>query len=175
MGLFFISSAVAALPQSVEMPVHQVSVTAYNAVPAQTKADPSTTANGGPSNPEVVAARSRDLATELPFGTIIAIDSPITDSPNCGLEKVHSRIGYRVITDTMNARIVNTIDILFGIKENYVMPNGVTKNAANVLGICEGVTIRVVGYIDLTRVHDLPKTQAELAALVESGSLALAK
>ena len=35
------------------------------------------------------------------------------------------------------------------------------------MGICKGVTVRVVGFVDI---NHLPKTQAALAALVEKGT-----
>src|SRR5262245_5115403 len=41
---------------------HTVLMTGYNAVPGQTDGDPHTTASGARSNPEIIAARSRDLA-----------------------------------------------------------------------------------------------------------------
>ena len=55
-------------------PGYAVTLTAYNAVPAQTDANPLETASGMFSNPEIVAARSQNLADKLPFGTIIALD-----------------------------------------------------------------------------------------------------
>ncbi len=153
-------------------PNYSVTLTGYNAVPAQTKADPSTTANGGPSNSAVVAARSRDLASELPYGTIIAIDGPTATSTTCGWDSVSPLIGYRVITDSMNERIKNTVDVLFSTKANYTLSDGHKVNASTLLGTC-AVSIRVVGSIDLTHVGDLPKTQADLVALVDNSGLAL--
>lgn len=153
---------------------YSVALTGYNAVPSQTDIDPLITANGGRANALVVAARSRDLAEELPFGTVIAIDGPTgADSANCGFDSVAPLIGYRVITDTMNARISNTVDILFDTKANYLLNDGRTVNASTLLGSCADVSIRVVGHIDLTHVGNLPKTQAELAALVTKPNLAL--
>lgn len=141
-------------PRIPEQPVHTVTLTAYNAVAAQTDDTPFETASGAYSHPAVVAARSVDLAEELPFGTIIEIDgSNIPPNKTCGFDVVAKRIGYRVIADSMNARYTKRIDILFDTK----------TNAANVLGICAGATIRVVGYVNIQRI---PTTQAELAALV---------
>ena len=40
------------------------------------------------------------------------------------------------------------------------------KNAAQVLGICTDVVIRIVGFVDS---NNIPKTQAALAALVTGG------
>jgi hypothetical protein len=42
--------------------------------------------------------------------------------------------------------------------------DGVVMNAADVIGICRGTTVRVVGYVDVNRI---PKTQAELVQLVK--------
>ncbi len=154
------------------MPSYTVTLTAYNAVPEQTSNHPFVTASGAYSNPEIIAARSQDLADELPFGTIIQLDgSNISSDNTCGYNVVVPHIGYRVIGDTMNARYTNRIDVLLDTKTNYIAPNGSVVNAANVLGICKGVTIRVVGHVDI---NHLPKTQAELAAIVEkSGALAV--
>ncbi len=187
MGLLLLSSAAPAANPSPVTPVDppeggafSVTLTGYNAVPAQTKPDPSTTANGGPSNPEVVAARSRDLADKLPFGTIIEITRTATDTASCGFSTVEPLIGYRVITDTMSGRIHNTIDVLFGVHEPIKLADR-TVNASVALGNCDATSIRVVGSLDLTHVDDLPKTQADLAAIVNhsglpaQASLALAK
>ena len=147
-------------------PGHLVTVTAYNAVPGQTDDSPFETASGAYSNPEVVAARSGNLAEEMPFGTIIELDgSTVSSEGTCGIRAVASRIGYRVIADTMNARYTDRIDVLFDTEVNHARPDGRAVNVANVLGICKGVTARVVGHVDI---HRIPKTQAELAALVNS-------
>ena len=160
------ASAVPAHASAPTLPNYAVTLTAYNAVPAQTDSDPFITASGAYSNPEVVAARSRDLKDELPFGTIIAIGGP-TDSNNpCGYDIVAPIIGYRVIADTMNARYTDRIDILFSTKSNYIMADGRVENAGDVLGICKGASVRVVGHIDLTHPNRMPKNQKELAELV---------
>jgi hypothetical protein len=41
-----------------------------------------------------------------------------------------------------------------------------------VFGICKGVTVRVVGFVDI---RHLPKTQAGLAALVKKGTVLAVK
>lgn len=151
------------------IPSYSVALTAYNAVPEQTDENPFETASGMFSNPEIVAARSRNLADDLPFGTIIAFDgsrTPLDDS--CGYEVVASRIGYRVIADTMSARFTDRIDILFAEDENYTNTDGSVVNAATVLGVCKNIDIRVVGRIDMRRP---PHTQSELAAIVKGSSL----
>lgn len=150
------------------IPSHAVTVTAYNAVPGQTDDTPLETASGAYSNPEVVAARSGNLAEAMPFGTIIELDgSTISSGGTCGFKAVSSRIGYRVIADTMSARYSDRIDVLFDAEADHERADGSTMNAANVLGVCKGVTARVVGHVDINRI---PKTQAGLAALVEKGS-----
>jgi 3D (Asp-Asp-Asp) domain-containing protein len=147
---------------------YTVALTAYNAVPEQTKPDPSDTASGAASNPEIIAARSQDLASKLPFGSIIELDgSTVSSRDTCGFDAVAPLIGYRVIEDTMNARYTNRVDVLLGTNANYTMPNGTVLNAAKVLGICKSVTFRVVGHVDI---NHLPKTQAALVALVAKGS-----
>ena len=149
-----------------------VTVTAYNAVPGQTDETPFETASGAYSNPEVVAARSQDFAKELPFGTIIELDgSTITSEGTCGYGVVAPLIGYRVIEDTMNARYTSRVDILFDTKADYKSADGGARNAAEVLGICKGVTVRVVGHVDI---NHIPKTQVELARLVNGSAKALA-
>lgn len=147
-------------------PSYLVTLTAYNAVAAQTDSNPLETASGAFSNPEVVAARSRDLADELPFGTIIEVDGSDASNDACGYGVVHPVIGYRVIADTMNARYTKRIDILLGAKANYTTADKGMKNAAEILGICKGVTVRVVGYVGI---NHIPKTQAELARLISGG------
>lgn len=179
MGFFLLSGASMALPAQAEapstpvVPDYTVTLTAYNAVPEQTDDDPLVTASGAYSNPEVIAARSRNLAAELPFGTIIEIRGPADPQNKCGYGIVSPIIGYRIIADTMNARYTDRIDILFSTGSNYRMKDGRTKNAGNVLGICRGATIRVVGRLDGKRPGRFPKTQGELAALVRGTALAL--
>ena len=179
MGLFLWSGAlVAALPASAAAPdlpknfSYTVAMTGYNAVPGQTDDDPTVTASGSYANPEVVAARSRDLKEVLPFGTIIKIEKVGSSTPNCGLHMVAPDIGYRVIADTMHERIRNHVDVLFATDENLAFGDK-KMNAANILGSCEGVTITVVGHIDITRPSHLPKTQVELARLVHSSRVVL--
>lgn len=180
MGFFLLSSATmathasASVPVAPTLPIYPVTLTAYNAVPEQTDEDPFTTASGTYSNPEVVAARSQDLSKELPFGTIIEIDGPAVQGNSCGYNIVEPIIGYRVIADTMNARYTDRIDVLFDTDSNYTLANGRVKNAGMILGICSGATIRVVGHIDLSHPNHLPKTQSELAALVNGTSKTLA-
>ena len=174
-GLFALSGSTGSLAntnpvvqqQVVPAPVvsissYTVSMTAYNAVPEQTKADPSYTASGAASNPEVVAARSRDLADELPFGTVIRIDAA-TSTPNCGYNAVSGQVGYRVIADTMAERMTNKIDILLD-QAQTVVHSGMSMNPSRVLGLCSGVKISVVGHIDI---NDMPKTQGALSSMIE--------
>lgn len=159
-------------PAAPEKPSYTVALTAYNAVPNQTDDTPFETASGAYSNPEVVAARTRDLADKLPFGTIIEIDGSTSSSgDDCGYDMVAKHIGYRVIEDSMNARLTNRVDVLLGTDINYTSQKGNVRNAADVLGICKGTTIRIVGYVD---VNHIPKTQAELARLVNGSVKALA-
>ncbi|MDP2268374.1 MAG: hypothetical protein Q8K46_04310, partial [Deltaproteobacteria bacterium] len=83
---------------------YQVSLTAYNAVPGQTDSDPFITASGMYSHTQVVAARSRDMAAELPFGTVIRVERSTKDTPSCRFGEVEPQIGYRIIADTMHQR-----------------------------------------------------------------------
>lgn len=145
-----------------------VSMTAYNAVPAQTDGDPHITASGAWTNPEVVAARSQDLGTELPFGTVIKVERAAADSPRCQFGKVEHLIGYRVIADTMHSRWTNKIDILLDQKDT-VQVGAREMNPARAIGVCGGVTITVVGHVDI---NDMPTTQAELHAMFEEPVLA---
>lgn len=147
-----------------------VAMTAYNAVPDQTDGNPLITSIGVYSDPNVVAARSADLASKLPYGTVIEIDST-TSSPSCGYGSVGKEIGLRVIADAMNAKMRNKIDIL--LPQKATMPSGKKANPALVLGICKDVTIKVVGHID---VSNMPRSQAEIALDLDSNSnLAIAK
>ncbi len=175
MGFFFFPGVSVPVPVATPVPpvavqTYGVTLTAYNAVPAQTDSDPFVTASGAYSNPEVVAARSRDLAKELPFGTIIEIRGPASPEHSCGYGIVAPIIGYRVIADTMNARYTDRIDILFSTKSDYALADGSVKNAAPVLGVCGGASIRVVGHVDI---RDIPKTQAGLAAIALGNTFAL--
>lgn len=163
MGFLLLSGSTNAAPAPAAVPTYTVALTAYNAVPEQTDGNPFETASGAYSNPEVVAARSQDLADTLPFGTIIALEGPAAEQNNCGYGVVAPKIGYRVIEDTMNARYTNRVDILLGSEANYATADKGMKNAAEILGICKGVTIRVVGHVDI---NHIPKTQADLAKLV---------
>lgn len=144
-----------------------VKLTSYNAVPAQTDGTPFETASGAYSNPEVVAARSNDLAEKLPFGTIIIIEHT-KDQYTCGYSRVKSLIGYRVIADAMNSHKRNQVDVL--LNQHDTVPLGRKKipvNPSIILGVCNNVTIRVVGFV---AIRDIPQTQARLAELV-SGSV----
>lgn len=174
MGFLLFSSgtpAKAAAPKAPELPRYAVTLTAYNAVPEQTDGNPFETASGAYSNPEVVAARSQDLRDELPFGTIIEIDGSNAAKEKCGYSVVAPLVGYRVIADSMNARYTDRIDILLGTKAEYATTDKGMKNAAEILGICKGITIRVVGYVNINRI---PKTQAALAVMVEGTTKELA-
>ncbi|MDO8566820.1 MAG: hypothetical protein Q7R58_01560 [bacterium] len=173
-GAMSISPSPALAPRALALPLHVVTLTAYNAVPEQTDNDPLVTASGAFSNPEIVAARSRDLAGELPFGTIIEIAGPSAPHNSCGYGIVAPIIGYRIIADTMNARYTNRIDILFDTESNYALANGNVRNAGTILGICSGASVRVVGHVDMKKLGRLPKTQKELAALINGNENILA-
>ena len=147
---------------------YSVRLTGYNAVPAQTDSDPMTTASGAYSNPEIIAARSVDLARELPFGTVIEFVIPETSKAPCGLSSVEYLVGLRVVADSMHPRKRNQIDILFD-NNDVVRLGGKRKNPAVVLGVCKGIEVRVVGYVDI---REIPKTQTELAAQIGTAVLA---
>ena len=142
---------------------YTVKLTGYNALEAQTDADPFTTASGLYSNPEIIVAKSRDL--DLPFGTVIKINPENRKhTGSCGVEVVSEKIGYRVIGDVTHARKSMQIDVLLDHTKPVAF-NGKLLNPSIILGICEGVEIEVVG-----KIHDLknvPKTQKELAKLIE--------
>jgi len=177
MGFFLLSGIQAPIaPTAPTLPSYPVTLTAYNAVPEQTDESPFETASGIYSNPAIVAARSQDLSKELPFGTIVELDieGPAAPDNSCGYNIVKPIIGYRVIADTMNARFTDRIDVLFDTESNYKLADGRTKNAGMILGICKGVTARVVGFINLNKTSRIPKTQAELSALVNGTSKTLA-
>ncbi len=150
-------------------PLYTVSLTAYNAVAAQTDANPGVTASGALSNPEVVAARSHDLAGSLPFGTVIALERTAKDTSRCQYDKVSHLIGYRVIADMTNARFSDRVDIEFPIDTTVSVPGMGSVSAARALGVCDQVTLRVVGKVD---VKNIPQTQAELARLIDGTQLA---
>jgi len=153
--------------------IYSVKMTGYNAVPSQTDDVPDMTASGVYADADVVAARSVDLADELPFGTVIEIDGPPATStdPSCGFELVQPMIGYRVIADSMHSRKRDQIDILFHT-DSSVSVGGTRRNAATALGICKGVTITVVGHIDI---KDMPRSQMQLAQMIGKASFASAK
>lgn len=145
-------------------------LTAYNAVAGQTDSTPFTTASGAFSNPEVVAARSRDLASTLPYGTVIKIERTAADTPNCNFTTVEHQIGYRVIADAMNPRIVNTVDVLLDHHQK-VPYQGRMINPALAVGRCAEVEITIVGRIPVSAI---PATQAELAAMVDGTAAEIA-
>lgn len=183
MGFFILSSVgggIAAEPQTAaklteyashEGPTYSVKMTGYNAVVEQTNADPFTTASGAYSNPNIVAARSVDLADTLPYGTVIAIE-PASPSKSCGISVVDEQIGLRVVADSMHPRKRDQIDIMFD-QNRTVQLGDRSLNPAVVMGICDDVKIRVVGRI---AVSEMPETQKELrTALAEQKALALGK
>lgn len=138
-----------------------VSLTAYNAVPGQTDDNPFVTASGMYSHTDVVAARSRDMATELPFGTVIRLERSAKDTPSCRFTEVEHQIGYRIIADVMHQRWTKKIDVLLD-QHDTVSVEGRIVNPAIALGHCSNVTMTVVGKVDM---KNPPTTQAELAAL----------
>lgn len=151
--------AAAHIPKS-----YTIKLTGYNAVPAQTDDDPFTTASGLYSNPEIIVAKSRDL--DLPFGTVIAIDASNRERNNsCGVELVEDMIGYRVIGDVTHARKSMQIDVLLNERKPINL-NGDYVNPSLVLGICDGVKIKVVGKIN--DLKNVPDTQEELQKLIEA-------
>ncbi|QQG37542.1 MAG: hypothetical protein HYS26_02835 [Candidatus Kaiserbacteria bacterium] len=151
---------------------HTVALTAYNALPEQTDEDPFTTASGAYSNPEVIAARSVDLASELPFGTVIEISTEGSENGSaCGLSLIEDQVGYRVVADSMNPRIKGTVDLLLD-HDNSVQVGKKKVNPARALGRCKNIEIKVLGRID---VKEIPATQAELKRVVSEGTLALKK
>jgi hypothetical protein len=79
---------------------------------------------------------------------------------------VAPHIGYRVIADTMNIRLHKRIDVLFSVRDRYILPGGGTMNAASLLGACPGTQVKVVGFVDIKNPANLPQNQEELAALV---------
>lgn len=176
-GLFLLSGSdaeVAEATKGVQVPAyetHTVLMTGYNAVPGQTDGDPTVTASGARSNPDVVAARSRDLAETLPYGTVIEIVRTKDMNTNCGLPVVEEHLGYRVLADTMHKRKTNQIDIMLPAEKTVDL--GTKKvNPAVALGVCEDVEIRVVGKVDI---KEIPKTQTELKKVVEEQKLAIKK
>ena len=147
----------------VHLPANTLTVTstAYNAVPNQTDNSPFITASGAYSNPQVIVARSRDLSKKLPFGTIIAIEKP-SHQRTCGYGAVEKQIGYRVVADAMNADKHNQIDILLN-RKNMIRVGNMYKNPSIIFGVCNHVTIRIVGHI---LIRNIPRTQAQLATYV---------
>ncbi len=149
--------------------IHTVKLTAYNAVPEQTDGTPLTTASGAPSNPEVVAARSVDLAQDLPYGTIVSITREGKDTPSCRFNQVKSLVGYRVIADSMHSRKRNQIDILLNPSDTVTVYEK-QVNPSVALGVCETVTVTPVGKLS---VKNIPDTQEELKAMVEGTRVAM--
>jgi 3D (Asp-Asp-Asp) domain-containing protein len=143
-------------------------MTAYNAVPGQTDDSPEYTSIGAWTNPDIIAARSSDLADELPYGTVIAV-LPATTTPNCGYKFVSDKIGLRVIGDAMNSRMRNKIDILMD-DEPIRAQAGLWRNPAKALGFCRDVQIVVVGRVDTKHI---PKNQTALAAAIGLAPLAI--
>ncbi len=146
-----------------------VLMTSYNAVPEQTDGNPHVTASGAWTNPEVIAARSVDLAGDLPFGTVVAIERSAVDSENCHYGLVEPLIGYRVIADSMHSRKRDQVDILLDAADT-VLVHGKETNPSLALGMCSGVTVRVVGKI---KVSEIPATQEELRKIVEGDKVAI--
>ena len=153
-------------PTTPALPSYAVTLTSYNAVPSQTDGDPMTTASGLRSNPEVIAARSGDLATDLPFGTVIAIEHAGAYTNNCGCDKVDPLIGYRVVGDSMNSRFRSRVDVLLD-QDDTVKVGSVVMNPSRALGVCGDVTVHVVGFMKLS---DVPGTQAELVQMVQESA-----
>jgi 3D (Asp-Asp-Asp) domain-containing protein len=157
-----VEESVREAPVQPTYPTYSVSMTAYNAVEEQTDSTPTQTSIGAYTNPDIIAARSKDLAEALPYGTVIEIVPVSTSTPidhKCGRELVHEQIGYRVIADAMHPRMKNKIDILMD-HTKPISIRGKKMNPARIFGVCKNVEIRVVGKIDTKK---MPKTQEELA------------
>jgi 3D (Asp-Asp-Asp) domain-containing protein len=163
------ASQISQSPQTPAYPAYQVTLTAYNATLEQTDGDPHITASGNFSNPDIVAARSVDLADELPFGTVISITPSATSSRACGFGLVETQVGLRVIADSMHSRMRNKVDILFDA-DLKVKVGGKLTNPARALGICKNFTIEVVGSVDP---RHMPKNQTELKAAIGEAGLAV--
>ena len=155
-GIDFPSQAPIVIPVQ-----HSVLLTGYNALPEQSDDDPDITASGAFSNPQIIVARSRDLAEELPFGTIVSFEAPETVPHSCGFYEVEHLIGYRVVADVLHKRKIQQLDILFDQTDRVYLKDKAI-NPALAIGLCD-VTIRVVGKVAM---KDIPKSQAELAMLV---------
>ena len=143
---------------------YTVRMTAYNAVPEQTDDSPEFTSIGAYTNPDIIAARSRDLADELPYGTVISV-LPATTTPMCGYKFVSDKIGLRVIGDAMKYDKVNLVDILLD-DEAIPAQEGLSRNPAKALGFCRGVQIQIVGKIDIFDHHAyvaIERTQSKQA------------
>jgi 3D (Asp-Asp-Asp) domain-containing protein len=144
-----------------------VHLTGYNAVKGQTNDNPHITASGAYSNPQVIIARSRDMADILPYGTIVALHSP-RESRECGFSKVNRFIGYRVVADTMHKRKVRQMDVMFDIRDSILLGEK-RVNPANAMGVCKA-DVSIVGYVSLDAI---PQTQRELVWLIEGKQLSL--
>ena len=171
LGLFLLSNIPAAsFTPTPELPAYTVAMTGYNAVPEQTDNDPGITASGARSNPDIIAARSVDLADELPYGTVIAILPSATTSTKCGISTVSDQIGYRVVADSMHSRKRNQIDVMFDT-EDTVRIGGKQTNPALAFGVCSDVEVTIVGKVDISH---MPRNQAELKRVVDEQRLAVA-
>ena len=168
-GLFLLGNTAAA--QTPQLPAYTVAMTGYNVVSAQTDSDPNTTASGARSNPDIIAARSVDLADELPYGTVISIKPSAATSTNCGISTVEDQIGYRVVADSMHSRKRNQIDVMFDTDET-VKIGGKQTNPAIAMGVCSGVEVQVVGKIEISH---MPRNQAELKKVVDQQLLTIKK
>ncbi|MEK7601031.1 MAG: hypothetical protein AAB480_00675 [Patescibacteria group bacterium] len=160
-GTISLATPTATAPIEPSYRSYTVAMTGYNAVAAQTDGDPHITASGAYSNPDIIAARSQDLADELPFGTVIQVTAA-SSSPNCGYGLVDKQVGLRVIGDSMHSRMRNKVDILFDMQDT-VRAGGKETNPAIALGVCKRVQIRVVGKIDM---KNIPGTQTGLRLAV---------
>lgn len=165
-GIADIASAAGDVVPLSSAPTYTVAMTGYNAVPGQTDDTPGRTSIGAVTNPEIVAARSVDLADKLPYGTVIEISAATTSSKSCGLSLVDGYVGLRVIADSMHPRKRNQIDVLFP-EDAKVKVGGKDINPARALGICKGIKVKVVGRIDT---KDMPKTQKQLVAALDKTS-----
>ncbi len=166
------NDSVEVTPEQSIYPTLVVKMTAYNAVVGQTDSTPFLTSIGAYTDPDIIAARSPDLADELPYGTVIEVVPASTSTArdvNCGREFVHEEIGLRVIGDAMNPRIHNTIDILLD-HHDFVTVNGKKRNPAKALGMCKNVTIKIVGRIDTKK---MPKSQDELKLALVTRNIAI--
>ncbi|MEX2502766.1 MAG: hypothetical protein WD336_10345 [Trueperaceae bacterium] len=104
-------------------PTFVLRATGYNSVPAQTNADPHTTATGTRTRPGVLAVSRDLLGADVPYGSMVRLHDlgSYAGQYNPGrFQTLLDQQGLFIVEDTMNVRKRRQVDLWFGDRTSAV-------------------------------------------------------